>query len=52
MKTSKRCVRGKCAKFSSIVINKYLGRSVTAEKEDVVSLDKIVKEITAGQVKS
>ena len=46
-------VRGKCVEFSSNVINKFLGRSATAEKQqDIISLDKIVKEITAGQVKS
>ncbi|XP_057443517.1 uncharacterized protein LOC130735598 [Lotus japonicus] len=43
-------VRVKCMKFSPDVINKALGRSVTAVADEEPSLDVVAKELTAGQV--
>ncbi|XP_057446843.1 uncharacterized protein LOC130738726 [Lotus japonicus] len=44
-------VRAKCVEFSPAVINKALGRSVVEFVDEELSLDVIVKELTAGQVK-
>lgn len=42
-------VRGKCVNFSPGIINEFLKRNSSA-RTDKVSLDKIAKEITGGQV--
>ncbi|XP_057443752.1 uncharacterized protein LOC130735893 [Lotus japonicus] len=44
-------VRRKCVNFSPAVINQALGRSVVELVEEELSLDKVAKELTAGQVK-
>ena len=44
-------VRGKCVRFSAVVINKYLGTGTHAEEEEEISLNKVVQEISAGQVR-
>ena len=38
-------------KFSPSIINDYLGRSKFVGSDKVLSIDKIVKEITGRQVK-
>ncbi|XP_057432348.1 uncharacterized protein LOC130725111 [Lotus japonicus] len=44
-------VRGKCVTFALAVINQALGRSVVEFVEEELSLEKVAKELTAGQVK-
>lgn len=44
-------VRGKCVKFSPLIINGYFGKSKFAGSDKASSIDKIAKEITDGQVK-
>ncbi|XP_057440676.1 uncharacterized protein LOC130732692 [Lotus japonicus] len=44
-------VRGKCVTFSPAVINQALGRSAVEFVEEALSLDKVAKELTTGQVK-
>ncbi|XP_057452374.1 uncharacterized protein LOC130744199 [Lotus japonicus] len=44
-------VRGKCVTFSPAVINQALGRSDVEFVEEELSLDKVAKELTTGQVK-
>src|ERR1044072_7529503 len=46
----KVCVRGQSVEFSLVVINKFLGRSEEVVNEEQVSLESIVKELTANQV--
>ena len=43
-------LRGMSVEFSPVVINRYLGRSEEVVKEGKVSLNTIVKELTARQV--
>ncbi|XP_057425856.1 uncharacterized protein LOC130719240 [Lotus japonicus] len=44
-------VRGKCVTFSPAMINQALGRSDVEFVEEELSLDKVAKELTAGQAK-
>ncbi|XP_057418703.1 uncharacterized protein LOC130712903 [Lotus japonicus] len=44
-------VRGKCVTFSPVVIDQALGRCAVEFFEEELSLDKVAKELTAGQVK-
>ena len=39
-----------CVQFSPAEINRYLGRSKAAAEEDEVTLEEVVKEVTARQV--
>src|ERR1044072_1455320 len=43
-------VRGQSVEFSPVVINKFLGRSEEVVNKEQVSLESIVKELTANQV--
>ena len=43
-------VRGCCVQFSLAEINRYLGRGEAAVEEEEVSLEDIVKEVTARQL--
>ncbi|WJX19406.1 hypothetical protein P8452_09108 [Trifolium repens] len=45
-------LREKNIDFSPTTINKFLGRSVEAESNKILSMDKIAEEITAGQAKN
>ncbi|KAK2354699.1 hypothetical protein QL285_092184 [Trifolium repens] len=45
-------LREKNIDFSPTTINKVLGRSVEAESNEILSMDKVAKEITAGQAKN
>ncbi|WJX29405.1 hypothetical protein P8452_18051 [Trifolium repens] len=45
-------LREKNFDFSPTTINKFLGRSVEAESNKILSMDKIAEEITAGQAKN
>ncbi|MCI21344.1 envelope-like protein, partial [Trifolium medium] len=44
-------VRGKRINFSNTIVNEFLGRNKDAESNKVPSIDKIVQEITAKQLK-
>ncbi|KAK2369565.1 hypothetical protein QL285_082691 [Trifolium repens] len=44
-------LREKNIDFSPTTINKFLGRSVEAESNKILSMDKITEEITSGQAK-
>ncbi|KAK2396299.1 hypothetical protein QL285_057957 [Trifolium repens] len=44
-------LREKNIDFSPTTINKFLGRSVEAESNKILSMDKIAEEITSGQAK-
>src|ERR1044072_4452608 len=43
-------VRGQSVEFSLVIINNFLGRSEEVVNEEQVSLESIVKELTANQV--
>lgn len=45
-------VRGKCVKFSPVVINCYLGMSKDAVVVEDISFSDITNEINVGQVKN
>ncbi|KAK2354012.1 hypothetical protein QL285_091580 [Trifolium repens] len=45
-------LREKNIDFSPTTINKVLGRSVEDESNEILSMDKVAKEITAGQAKN
>jgi hypothetical protein len=45
-------LREKNIDFSPTTINKILGRSVEAESNKILSMDKVAEEITAGQAKN
>ncbi|XP_057443950.1 uncharacterized protein LOC130736120 [Lotus japonicus] len=43
-------MRGRCVKFSPEIINQYLGMSIVATGNEVLSLSAITTELTAGQI--